>query len=184
MSHDDLLERIRRGDRAAFDALFRAEYASLVGMAESLLGRRDLAEEVVQDVMLELWRRREGLAVQESLRGYLFRATRNRSLNLLRHGRVARRSEPELARARVAVADTDELTVQGELGAAVVAAVAALPDGVREVFELSRVRGLRYAEIAATLGISVKTVEARMGRALRSLRERLAPWLPGGGDSP
>jgi RNA polymerase sigma-70 factor (ECF subfamily) len=55
---------------------------------------------------------------------------------------------------------------------------------VREVFELSRVRGLRYAEIADTLGISVKTVEARMGRALRSLRERLAPWLPGGGDGP
>jgi RNA polymerase sigma-70 factor (ECF subfamily) len=56
--------------------------------------------------------------------------------------------------------------------------VQSLPDRCREVFELSRVHGLKYAEIARALGISVKTVEAQMGKALRTLRERLAPWLP------
>jgi RNA polymerase sigma-70 factor (ECF subfamily) len=58
------------------------------------------------------------------------------------------------------------------------AAVRGLPDDVRETFQMSRVDGLTYAEIARTLGVSVKTVEARMGRALRTLRERLAAWLP------
>jgi RNA polymerase sigma-70 factor (ECF subfamily) len=60
-------------------------------------------------------------------------------------------------------------------------AVADLPDEVRETFLMSRVDGLTYAEIAAAVGMSVKTVEARMGRALRLVRERLAPWLPEGG---
>jgi RNA polymerase sigma-70 factor (ECF subfamily) len=70
--------------------------------------------------------------------------------------------------------------VASELAAAAAAAVADLPPRCREVFTLSRARGLSYAEIAETLGISVKTVEAQMARALRGLRERLAPWLPGG----
>jgi RNA polymerase sigma-70 factor (ECF subfamily) len=59
-------------------------------------------------------------------------------------------------------------------------ALADLPDRCREVFQLSRDRGLKYAEIATALGISIKTVEAQMGKALRVLRERLAPWLPEG----
>ena len=67
-----------------------------------------------------------------------------------------------------------------ELEAAVREAVASLPPRCREVFEMSRERGLRYAEIAEALGVTVKAVEANMGRALRILRERLAPWLPEG----
>jgi RNA polymerase sigma-70 factor (ECF subfamily) len=68
--------------------------------------------------------------------------------------------------------------VHEELSVAVQAAVQSLPDRCREVFELSRVHGLKYAEIARQLGISVKTVEAQMGKALRTLREKLAGWLP------
>ena len=68
--------------------------------------------------------------------------------------------------------------VAGELRDALTAAVAELPPGCREVFELSRGQGLRYAEIASTLGISIKTVESQMGKALRHLRMRLAGWFP------
>jgi RNA polymerase sigma-70 factor (ECF subfamily) len=67
---------------------------------------------------------------------------------------------------------------EAELNAAIQAAIAGLPDRCREVFELSRVSGLKYSEIATRLGISVKTVEAQMGKALRVMREKLAPWLP------
>ena len=174
-----LLERIRAGDSDAFDALFRANYAGLVGTAERMLGRRDVAEEIVQDVMLELWRRRETLVVDDSLRGYLFRATRNRALNHLRHSAIEKRAEPELAADRSeSGSGAHAALVEEEIEVAVRRAVAALPERCREVFELSRVHGLRYAEIATTLGISVKTVEAQMGKALRILRERLAQWLP------
>jgi RNA polymerase sigma-70 factor (ECF subfamily) len=65
-----------------------------------------------------------------------------------------------------------------ELERAVREAIASLPERAREVFQLSRDRGLKYAEIAVLLGISVKTVEKRMGQALAELRDRLAQWMP------
>jgi RNA polymerase sigma-70 factor (ECF subfamily) len=175
-----LLDRIRQGEQSAFDTVFRAHYAPLVGLAEGMLRSRAVAEEIVQDVMLELWKRRESLAIEDSLRAYLFRSTRNRSLNHLRHLRVEREGAPHAALPDAAPATAPSTLVEEELNAALKEAMGALPERCREVFELSRVQGLRYAEIAAVLGISIKTVEGQMGKALRILRERLAPWLPGG----
>lgn len=175
-----LLAGLRAGDQAAFDAIFRAHYAPLVRVVEAMLHRRDVAEEVVQEVMLELWRRRDTLVVEESLRAYLFRAARNRALNSLRHDAIAKRAEPVVAEDTVAPTGAHAQLVEEEIEVALRTAMNDLPDRCREVFELSRVHGLRYAEIATTLGISVKTVEAQMGKALRILRERMAPWLPGG----
>lgn len=178
MTDRELLDAMRQGDEVAFDAIFRAWYAPLVRMAESLLREPMAAEEVVQDVMLELWRRRAVLVVDESLRAYLFQSTRNRALNHIRRRHVEQRGEPQIARMmHEGGTPADAATDQGELARAIDDAVRALPARCREVFELSRVHHLRYAEIATVLGISVKTVEAQMGKALRLLRDRLAPWL-------
>lgn len=176
----ELLARLARGDRDAFDAIFRAWYAPLVRAAHAIVRDTGVAEELVQEVMLQLWLRRDQLDPEASPQAYLFRATRNRALNHLRHLRVQQRSASQL--------DTDEAREPGapaqlvaqELEAAARQAIAELPPRCREVFELSRGRGLRYAEIAELLGVSVKAVEANMGRALKTLRERLAPWLPNG----
>ena len=173
-----LLDRLRDGDTDAFDTLFRTYYSRLVGLAGSMLREPAAAEEIAQDVMLELWRRREALAFRASVQAYLFRATRNRALNHIRHQRIAQRAEPFAAGEMAPAPSADRETVQGEIDAALRQAVAALPARCREVFELSRVHGLSQAEIAEAMDISVKTVEAQMGKALRTLRERLAPWLP------
>ena len=175
----DLIERLRRGDTQAFDTIFRTWYGPLVGTAERMLRDRAVAEELVQDVMLELWRRRETLAADTSPQAYLFQATRNRVLNHLRHLRIEQRSESDVQSVSSPTPQADAPVIDEELDVAVQRAVQALPDRCREVFELSRVHGLKYAEIAHQLGISVKTVEAQMGKALRTLRERLAPGLPG-----
>jgi RNA polymerase sigma-70 factor (ECF subfamily) len=176
----ELLARLRAGDTSAFDAIFRANYALLVRVAEAMLRDRASAEEIAQDVMLELWRRRESLDVTESVRGYLLQATRNRSLNALRHRAIERRSEPQLADGISRLPSTDASVREREIEVAIQAAIGELPDRCRQVFELSRIDGLKYAEIAARLGISVKTVEVQMGKALRVMRDRLRPWLPAG----
>ena len=178
MTDHELLERLRAGDDGVYDAIFHEHYPRLVGLADSMLRDRGTAEEIAQDVMLELWRRRESLRLEASLGAYLLRATRNRALNHVRHQRIVRRAEPFAAAEIAPVQPTDRRSVQAEIDAALHDAVRDLPARCREVFELSRVHGLSYAEIAHTMEISVKTVEAQMGKALRTLRERLAPWLP------
>ena len=175
-----LQERIRGGDEAAFDIVFRDNYAHLVRMAESIVREHALAEEIAQDVMLELWRRRESIEVEQSFRAYLLRSTRNRSLNHVRHQRIVMREATiAAAAAESARAQSAEDEMLGtELERAVRQAIESLPEKAREVFQLSRDRGLRYSEIAIVLEISVKTVEKRMGLALAELRDRLAQWMP------
>jgi RNA polymerase sigma-70 factor (ECF subfamily) len=176
-SERQLQERIRAGDESAFDTVFRSHYADLVRMAESVLRERALAEEVAQEVMLELWRRRESLHVEQTFRAYLIRSTRNRALNHVRHQRVVEREAATAAINPASSPSAEDEMLGTELEQAVRAAINALPEKVREVFQLSRDQGLKYAEIASTLEISVKTVEKRMGQALAQLRERLEQWL-------
>jgi RNA polymerase sigma-70 factor (ECF subfamily) len=178
MDDSELFERIRQGDEPAFDELFKRWYPRLVRVAEAITRERGPAEEVVQDVMLEIWRRDARAGAPESVPGYLTQSVRNRALNQVRRRKVERSGEPRIKMAMNPPVASDARAVERELDVAVRAAVAELPDRCREIFELSRVQGLKYDEIAETLGISVKTVETQMGRALKRLRDRLAPWLP------
>jgi RNA polymerase sigma-70 factor, ECF subfamily len=174
-----LAARLRAGDRAAFEEVFRAHYARLAEYAAGLVGSRDVAEDVVQEVFVTLWTRRQQVSTPDNLVAYLFRSVRNRGLNQLRHERLVSdfraRSGAEGAPQAL---PADRLAESAEIAEAVARAVRQLPPRTREVFELSRDRGLTYPEIAGTLGISVKTVETLMGRALKAVRERLAAFRP------
>ena len=177
MDDRELLARVRAGDEGAYDAVFRSWYPVLVRVAGALLRDTDAAEEVAQDVMHELWRRRHVMDADVSLRAYLLRSIRNRSLNHLRHLRVRRDTERDVEDSYNAPLGADQPIVARELSEAVQKALDELPPRCREVFDLSRVHGLKYAEIAEALDISQKTVEAQMGKALKHMRERLAAWL-------
>ena len=183
LDEGSLLARLRAGDESAFDVVFRTYYSSLVGLAESLLKSREQAEDLSQDVMLELWRRRESLVLTDSFRSYLLRAVRNRAFNELRRVKIAKRKEPMVRGEEATPALGIGRLEDEEVESAIATAIDALPAPVRETFVLSRQDGLKYAEIASRLGVSVKTVEARMGKALKELRDRLAPWMPGGDHS-
>ena len=180
MSSAELVARLRAGDEDAYDTIFRQWYAPVVRAAEAVVRERAVAEELAQDVMLELWRRRDRLDADLSIQGYLLRAVRNRALNHVRHLRVERDGAPFAASPRSRDADAPSTLAADEITRAFEQALDELPPRCREVFELSRGQGLRYSEIATRLGVSVKAVEAHMGRALRTMRERLAPWLPDG----
>jgi RNA polymerase sigma-70 factor (ECF subfamily) len=179
----DLLERLRGGDHAAFEAIFRQWYEPVVRSANRVLHDVGVAEELSQDVFLEFWRRRESLAPDSSVAGYLMQAVRNRALNHLRHLAVQKKSAVYVEALSEPAEHADVALQSNEVEAAIVTAIAALPPRTREVFVMSRERGLRYSEIAEQLGISVKAVEANMSRALRMLRESLAPYMTKDADA-
>jgi len=157
----------------AFDALFRQWYEPVVRAANRALHDPGVAEELSQDVFLELWRRRESLQPDSSVPGYLLQAVRNRALNHLRHLQVQKKSAVYVEALSERVEHADVEAQARELEQAITTAISELPPRTREVFLLSRERNLRYSEIAEQLGISVKAVEANMSRALRQLREKL-----------
>jgi RNA polymerase sigma-70 factor (ECF subfamily) len=178
VSDAELLARLRAGDHAAFDTIFRQWYEPVVRSANRVLHDAGVAEELSQDVFLELWRRRESLAPDSSVAGYLLQAVRNRALNHLRHLQVQKKSAVYVEALTEPAEHADAETQAGELHDAIQVAIAGLPPRTREVFLMSRERNLRYSEIAELLGVSVKAVEANMSRALRQLRDGLSRFLP------
>lgn len=175
--------RIRAGDLAAFEAMYRAYYRPLVGFLYNYLDSEALAEEQVQELFLTIWRFRADWELRSTLRAYLYRSARNRALNFLKHRRiedgVARAAVVEerafgMAEPRAAV---DEGVEADELAAAARRVTEQLPPRCRMAFSLCREHGLTYAEAAQVMGISEHTVKIQMTRALKAIRRALAPWL-------
>ena len=170
------LARIRAGDEPAFEALFRALAPGLCAMVGRYVHARAVAEEIIQELFLDLWVRRESLRIDGSLTAYLATAARHRALNWLKR---ERRIVPFSATAAIPEepdpASPDESTLLDALE--LQDAIEHLPARCRLIFTLSRQQDMTYGEIATSLGLSIKTVETQMGRALKALRERLARVL-------
>lgn len=162
-------------DREILESLFRGHYRELVAFATRYVESLSAAEDLVQDVFLALWRNRSALSAGPELRAYLYRATYHRCLNALRHHRIERELAPPVSGESREIA-ADARLIAEETAIAIRRAVDALPERSRLMFRLSREEGLTYSEIAKVAGVSIKTVETQMGRALRSLREQLAPF--------
>jgi len=175
----EVLARLRDGDRDAFEIVFRHFHPGLVGLARRYSDSSDAAEDVVQEVFLSLWRRHADAPAEHGpLTAWLLRSVRNRALNVIRHHRVVRSwAERTVREAELPDGPPDPGTEEGisEVERQVREAIAALPERTREIFLLSRDGGRSYRQIAEQLEISVKTVETLMGRALKTLRARLAP---------
>jgi RNA polymerase sigma-70 factor (ECF subfamily) len=172
---------MRLGDEKALEAIFRAHYPGLVAFVRRYVKSTEIAEELVQDLFLKLWARRGSLGAIDSVKTYLFRAARNTALNHLRRRKLEHEwlEKEGGALSEEQGQEGDEPVTESELATAVRVAVDRLPPRCREVFMLSRDGGLTYGEIAKSLGISIKTVETQMGRALKALRESLKTYRPG-----
>src|SRR6266566_1881386 len=176
--------RIRLADEGAFKSLFQAYYASLCAFVQSYVRSPDLAEELVQTVFLQIWQHRATWEPTTGARAYLFAACRNQALGALRHERVVARAAQRATREEITLGAAaarmgpDEEVQASELAAALREAVDRLPERRRIVVILRWQQQMSYAEIAGVLGISVKTVEVQMGRALAFFRQQLAHLRP------
>ena len=176
---NQLALRIRNGDECSFELLFRKYYVRLCGFANKFLKDPEEAREIVQDVFLKLWEKRKDIKPEDSLTSYLFSMTRNKSINKLRRKSVESKYTVilQLVYAENREISPHESLLANELDNEFTVAVGKLPDKCREIFDLSRIEGLRCSEIASMLQISVKTVEAHMSKALKILRIELKDYL-------
>lgn len=179
----ELMERVRADDVSALDALMSLYWRPLIVYALEIVGSMDAAEDVVQDVFVQVWSRRSDWRPRGSARSFLYRIARNRALNERRARRVrelwaARAGEPDAA----AAATPLRLLETREVGEQVRRAIAALPARQREIVTLARFHGLSHAQIAEVLGISQHTVANHIRAAFAALRDALRPLLDG--DTP
>lgn len=170
-------EQIR--SKHGYEALFREHYDPLCGYVFFYLKDRAASEEVVQDIFFNLWKKRNELEINTSLKSYLYKAARNHSLNVLKHIEVREnyKLKNEEERSQAENHSHSEMEVS-ELEKRIEAAIDQLPPERKKIFLMSRYENLKYREIADKLDISLKTVEAQMGKALKFLREQLIDYLP------
>ena len=174
-----ILDQLKEGDEDIFLFLFHKYYKDLVLFAGTILSdRRDICEDIVQNVFLDLWSRRCSISIKTSLKSFLLQSVRNGCLDELRHAKIVRTHADYVA---FLGNDMDSLTEQyilhSDLEFRLKEGLSAMPEEYRQAFELNRIHGLKYREIAATLQVSERTIEERIGKALKFLRHYLRDFF-------
>lgn len=174
ISDPEIFQRIKKGDEVAFSCLFDGYYSSLCFFAAKFLNDLDLARSLVQQLFVDLWLNREKVEIKQSVKSYLFQSVKNRCIDHLRKEKInIGMSAPAFELNQIPFRD---LVEEAELNERINASINKLPEKCREIFLLCRFEGLKYAEIAQKMNISVKTVEMQMGIALKRLRESLSDY--------
>lgn len=179
LSEQEIVGAIREGNERIFEETFRKYYQSLCNYANSILKEIDEAEEVVQNLFLNIWEKRSELEINISLKSYLYRAVHNHCLNRIKHLKVREEYQQYTVNFYDASYESVSQTVlKNELETKIEEAIRKLPEQCKLIFRMSRFEELKYQEIAEKLKISPKTVENQIGKALKILRVELAEYLP------
>ena len=161
-------------DNVSFEKLFREYFSPLMAFARKILVDEDDAREVVHNVFISLWEKRDEIDLSKSLKSYLFTSIHNRSLNVIRdRKKFADVEVPDVAGEWDLSAQIEAMELEEKIREV----IDSLPEKCRQIFEMNRFDGMKYSEIAGELQISVKTVENQMSKALKILREKLLRYM-------
>ena len=171
-----LLYELQQGSKDAYNRIFVYFYSPLCEYASQFVSDTD-AEELVQDMMLYVWENRNFLAVEKSLKSYLFVSIKNRCYNAIRN----RQSREQIhhffyEKSKDQIEDPDYY-IFNELANNIEKAIEELPKDYRETFKMSRFGEMSNVSIAKQLNVSIKTVEYRITRSLKIMREKLKDYL-------
>jgi RNA polymerase sigma-70 factor (ECF subfamily) len=174
------IKSLSAGSEQEFERLFKDHFKSLYAYAFTILKNEAIAEETVQHVFYKVWEKKIPGTIQTSLKAYLYKAVYHESLNYLKHQKIKAQYQLHVMHQSKNQADqsASRKMMLKELEEKLRDAMNALPQQCRTIFQMSRFDGLKYQEIADQLGISVKTVENQMGKALKQLRVKLIDYLP------
>lgn len=177
----ELIISLKQGKEKTFRVIFIAYFESLEAFANTYVGNRDIAKDLVQDAFYNLWRKKSSLPEEINLKAYLYQATRNNCLNYLKRLKVQskyeKRTQDKYNELRLNYDALSHLNFDtlsfNELLEMLNKAIEQLPPKCREVFELSRYDGMKNREIAQLLNISEKAIEGHISKALKYLKDHL-----------
>lgn len=175
---DELLlswqQQIASGDESAFNQLFRCFYIRLVDFAANILKARPPAEEIVNDVFVKLWQRRQYLPEVQKIKVFLYVAVKNGCYNYLRSNSLWSVTVGiDQVASITSMQDPEADMAFRELQHRLNTIIASLPEQCRQVFRMVREDGLKYKEVAEILQISPRTVETQLFRAVKKIRQEL-----------
>ncbi|MHA7112282.1 RNA polymerase sigma-70 factor [Sunxiuqinia elliptica] len=174
---------LKKGSREVFQQVFDEYYEMLLHISMQYLSEED-AKEAVQEAFLKLWENRKQVKEDANIRNFLFTIVKNNCLNMIKRQQVVLKNKAPLMWIEMhyeyeAIAKLDYTNLEfEELKERVENAVERLPGQCKTVFMLSRYRHLKNSEIALELGVTEKTVEAHITKALKILRHDLKDYLP------
>ena len=172
-----VLKKIKEGDVATFETIFRQYYTSLCMYAFGITGCKDMAEEAVQEVFYHIWKGREHITILSSVKNYLYGSVKNQALSYLEHLKVQETyREHILNNYTETERSPQELLEYQELENVITTILDKLPERRRKIFTMHRMEGKKYKEIAVYYAISVKTVEAEMTKAYLALRQGIEKY--------
>ena len=160
-------------DEALFEQLFKTHFVHLCNFAIQFVNDNDTAKDITQKVFIKLWEKRDNIDPQKSIQSYLFTSVRNRCFNFIRDNKKYRSKVLDLETIDMDIAFEVDDNGYLELEEKITNALKTLPNKCKQVFEMSRFKKMKYKDIAVELNVSVKTVEAHITKALKSLRKQL-----------
>jgi RNA polymerase sigma-70 factor (ECF subfamily) len=165
-------------DLQSFEAMFRQYYQMLCSYAYRFVNDKDTAEEIVQELFYKLWEKRSELRINSSLKSYLYSAVHNRCLKFIEHKNVESKYRNYFLLHESEINNEPQQSSNiRELQEIIENTLDSMPERCSRIFRLNRFEGLKYYEIAEKLSISIKTVEANMGKALKILRKNLKEYV-------
>jgi RNA polymerase sigma-70 factor (ECF subfamily) len=173
-----LIERIRKGSEEAFTLIYRRYYKDLVLFGGTFLSDKATCEDIVQNVFTELWENRKTLIITTSLKSRLLKSVQNACIDEIRHRAVIREHEEYLLSLNsLEDEETDKYILHSDLQNHYQQAMDKIPAQYKDAFEMNRLDGLKYNEIADKLNISLRTVEVRISKTISLLRKYLKDFL-------
>lgn len=170
-----LLSLIKSGNISVFEKLFNTHYAALCIYARKIVGDIDEARDIVQNIFVTIYDKHDTLEINTSIKSYLYRSVYHACLNHLKQIKIHHQHH-ELLKYQLPFSDTQDTMVKSELEEKIWMVVQNLPEQCRRIFEMNRFEGRKNNEIAQILGISIRTVETQISKALKILRENLTDF--------
>lgn len=172
-----IIKTLKSGDQKVFSLVYASYYKPLCLFCSSYVSLEE-AEEIVQDLMMYVWEKRELLVEDLSLKSFLFTSVRNRALNSITRSHITRQVYEEYQSQQLKSLPALDSCYGTELFNTYMEALHSLPKELQRVYVMSRYKQLTHKEIADKLEVSVQTVNYRIGKTLQFFRIRLKDFLP------